>query len=114
MTNPDDDLLRLRRLDDLLEASNDIDSLRAEIDRAALMVKKAQLREIRAMLDRQADDPVVVPFDRAQAEARLAAMMAESADMPLTLAARGASPDDLDALLDDLVELERSRDTSTD
>jgi hypothetical protein len=113
MTDPDDDLLRLRRLDDFLEAGNDIASLRAEIGRAALTVKKAQLREVRAMLDSRADDPVVVPFDRARAQTRLAAMMAEGVDTPLTLAARGASPAEIDALLDDLVELERSKDVPT-
>lgn len=111
MIDPNDDLLRLRRFDDFLEAGNDIASLRAEIDRAALTVKKAQLREVRAMLDDRADDSVVVPFNRAKARARLAAMMVEGADTQLTLAARGASPDEIDALLDDLVGLERSKDT---
>ena len=113
MTDHDHDLLQLRRLDDFLEAGNDIGSLRGEIEWAALTVKKAQLQEVRAMLDRQPRDPVVVPFDRAAARLRLAALMAEGADTPLTLAARGASPEELDALLDDLVELERSKDTST-
>ena len=113
MTEPDDDLLRLRRLDDFLEAGNDIASLRAEIDRAALTVKKAQLREVRAMLDSRADDPVVVPFDRAKARTRLAGMMVEGVGTPLTLAARGASPAEIDTLLDDLAELERSKDVPT-
>lgn len=110
MIDPNDDLLRLRRFDDFLEAGNDIASLRAEIDRAALTVKKAQLREVRAMLDKCADDSVIVPFDRTKARARLATMMTRDADTPLTLAARGVSPAEIDALLDDLAELERSKD----
>lgn len=113
MNEPDEELLRLRRLDAFLEAGNDIDSLRAEIDRAALSVQKARLREVREMLDRQASDPVLVPFDRSKARAKLAALMAEDAAIPLTLAARGATPADIETLLDDLMELERSKDAPT-
>ncbi len=110
MTEPDDELARIRLLDAFLESDNDLDDFRFEVEQAMLMARKRRLRDVRALLDAGGRNDVVVPFDRARARARLAAMMAEGADTRLTLAARGASPEDLDALLDDLAELERSKD----
>ncbi|WP_298089151.1 hypothetical protein [uncultured Sphingomonas sp.] len=105
--NDEDELARLRRLDDFLEGGEpDLDDWHAELDAAELAVKKARLRDIRTLLDRDAGASVV-SIDRARLRAELQRAMASDVDTPLTLAARGIHPDDWDALIDDLAELKR-------
>ncbi|MEH3100590.1 hypothetical protein [Sphingomonas adhaesiva] len=105
--NDEHELAQIRQLDDFLEDGEpDLADWHAELDAAELKVKKARLQDIRAMLDRDAGASVV-PIDRARLRAELQKAMAAGADTPLTLAARGTHPEDLDALIDDLAELER-------
>lgn len=103
--NDEHELAQIRLIDDFLEDGEpDLADWHAELDAAELKVKKARLHDIRAMLDREAGSSVV-SIDRARLRAEL--QKAAGADTPLTLAARGTHPEDLDALIDDLVELER-------
>ncbi|MEE8612122.1 MAG: hypothetical protein V3V60_15180 [Sphingomonas aquatilis] len=103
----EDELARLRLLDDFLEDGEpDLDDWHAELEAAELKVKKARLHEIRALLDRDGGASVV-SIDRARLRAELQKAMASDIDTPLTLAARGTHPDNWDALIDDLAELER-------
>lgn len=99
--------VRLRLLDDFLEDGEpDLDDWHVEVDAAELKVKKARLHEIRALLDRDTGSSVI-PIDRARARSQLQKALASVAAAPLTLAARGTHPEDLEALIDDLAELER-------
>lgn len=105
--NDEDELAGLRLIDDFLEGGEpDLDDWHAELDAAELAVKKARLHDIRALLDRDAGASVV-SIDRTRLRAELQRAMASNVDSPLTLAARGTHPDDWDALIDDLAELER-------
>jgi predicted RNA methylase len=103
--NDTDELARLRLLDDFLE-EGDLPDWRDEIDAAVLMARKALLHDIRAMLDKGAGSSVV-SIDRARLRAELHKAIAVDPDTPLTLAARGIHPEDVEALVDDLAELER-------
>lgn len=103
----EDEFARLRLLDDFLEGGEpDLDDWHAEFDAAELKVKKARLHDIRALLDRDGGASVVW-IDRARLRAELQKAIASDADTALTLAARGTHPDDWDALIDDIAELER-------
>ena len=105
------DVEALRRLDTFLEGDGDLDAVdwQEEVERAWLAARKSQLRHVRALLDRGAEDSKVVPIDRAALRTRLLSALSDGSDTQLSLAARGGSAVDIEALIDDLAELEQDR-----
>lgn len=106
-----DDFMVDEILDDHSDVVEDgaLETILKSLDKAELALRKSHLVEIRAQIDRERRDGVVINVDAERMRAKLQAAANDTA-MKMTLAARNAisdGDDDEAGLLEDLAELER-------
>jgi hypothetical protein len=86
-----------------------IEAMRISLDGAELALSKRRMAQIRAEIDRELRNPVVIRVDAERMRKKLQ-VAANDPEMKMTLAARNAADsgdDEEDGLLEDLAELER-------
>lgn len=106
-----DDFMVDEILDDHSDVVEDgaLEAILKSFDNAELALRKSQLVEIRAQIDRERREGGVINVDAERMRAKLHAAANDTA-MKMTLAARNAisdGDDDEEGLLEDLAELER-------
>lgn len=97
--------------DDVEEEAGALESLLKSLEGAELALRKSRLAVIRAQIDSERRNPIVLHVDTDRMRAKLRAA-ANDPDVKMTLAARNAvegGDDEEEGLLEDLAELERDR-----
>jgi hypothetical protein len=97
--------------DDIVEGA--VEAIRLSLDGAELALRKRRMSQIKAQIEVERRNPVVVHVDADRMRAKLRAA-ANDPEMKMTLAARNAvdgGDDEEEGLLEDLAELERDEAT---
>lgn len=93
--------------DDIEEGA--VEAMKKSLDGAELALRKRRMAQIRAEIDGERRNPVMIPVDADRMREKLRAA-ANDPEMKMTLAARNAvegGDDEEEGLLEDLAELER-------
>lgn len=93
--------------DDIEEGA--VEAMKQSFDSAELALRKRRMAKIRAEIDGERRNPVMIPFDADRMREKLRAA-ANDPEMKMTLAARNAvenGDEEEEGLLEDLAELER-------
>ncbi|MES1975592.1 MAG: hypothetical protein V4472_24305 [Pseudomonadota bacterium] len=123
----DKDAERMSLIDDLMleeifsDEADDVEdgaleAVRKSLEGAELALRKRHMAQIRARIDGERRNPVVLHVDANRMRAKLTEA-ANDPDMKMTLAARNAmegGDDEEEGILEDLAELERDEDTENE